>query len=60
MAAVSTLQVKATLRQGMGAVQADALADWMQAVVDAIQAVAAQNDASGTGAVAAVAALLTD
>ena len=60
MAAVSTKDVKAVLREGMGAVQADALAAWMQAVTDAIQAVAAQSDASGTGAVAAVAALLTD
>jgi len=60
MAAVSTKDVKLVLRQGISAVQADALADWMQAVTDAIQAVAAQNDASGSGAVAAVAALLTD
>jgi hypothetical protein len=60
MAAVSTKDVKVVLRQGISAVQADALADWMQAVTDAIQAVAAQNDASATGAVAAVAALLTD
>ena len=60
MAAVSTKDVKVVLRQGISAVQADALAVWMQAVTDAIQAVAAQNDASSTGAVAAVAALLTD
>ena len=60
MAVVSTKAVKSVLREGMGAVQADALADWMQAVTDAIQAVAAQSDASGTGAVAAVALLLTD
>ena len=60
MAVVSTKAVKSVLREGMGAVQADALADWMQAVTDAIQAVAAENDASGTGAVAAVALLLTD
>jgi len=60
MAVVSTKAVKSVLREGMGAVQADALADWMQAVTDAIQAVAAENDASGTGAAAAVALLLTD
>jgi len=60
MAAVSTKDVKVVLRQGISATQADALAIWMQAVTDAIQAVAAQNDASATGAVAAVAALLTD
>jgi ABC-type xylose transport system substrate-binding protein len=60
MAAVSTKDVVLTLREGMGAKQADELAKLLQAMTDAIQAVAAQNDASGSGAVAAVAAILTD
>ena len=60
MAAVSTKDVVLTLREGMGAKQADELTKLLQAMTDAIQAVAAQNDASGTGAVAAVAAILTD
>ena len=60
MAAVSTKDVKAVLREGMGAVQADALAAWMQAVTDSIQAVAAKVDASATDSAAAVAAILTD
>lgn len=45
--AVSTTDVKTTLRQGMGAVQADALAAWMEAVQTDLAAVTAKLDADG-------------
>jgi hypothetical protein len=60
MAAVSTKTVVLSLREGIGAVQADALSAWMQAVTDAVQAVAADVDASASGVAADVAAILTD
>ena len=64
MAAVSTQAVKLTLRQGMGAVQADALAAWLEASQEALKALAAKLDLDGgvtdTNYAAVVAVILTD
>ena len=57
MAAVDTSDITSTLRQGMGAVQADALADWMVAVESALSTIAA---ASGAALTTAVSAIITD
>lgn len=62
--AVSTVSTKATLRAGMGAVQADALAAWMDAVLDALEAVATGLDGedavTGTTFVTTVSAIIDD
>jgi hypothetical protein len=62
--AISTNEVKKTLRQGMGAVQADALADWMEAMQEAVNDLAEKLDADGgvtdTDYEATVDALVTD
>ena len=60
--AISTNAVKLVLRQGMGAVQADALAAWLEAMQTDVAAVTALLDAdlSITGTSYAAALTVTD
>jgi hypothetical protein len=62
--AVSTVDTKAVLRSGIGAVQADSLAAWMDAVLDALEAVGAVLDSeaalTGTSIVTTVSAIIDD
>ena len=57
--AVSTKEVVATLRQGLGPVQADALAEWLEAVQTDLAAVTAKLDSDGGVTDTNYAALLT-
>jgi len=64
MAALSTVQTKALLRQGISAKQADAISAWMDAVLDALEAVGAKLDSDGgvtdTNYAAVIAAIIDD